>query len=127
VANHISDRAAGGAREKPMSSPIALLDRIRQHGRAWQDLARQYGVTNPDPPWKTWMYATCEALAVGGYLDPVERRQAEDELAETVYGDVPQPERQLLALVHTMICRGLLREDDLIRRMEETSSRLHDG
>jgi hypothetical protein len=103
---------------------IALLERIRKQGRAWEDLARQYGVTNPNPPWKTWMYATCEALAVAGCLDPVERRHEEDELAESLYGDVPQPERQLLALVHSMIRRGLLDEEELARRIEKTHLRL---
>jgi Nitrile hydratase beta subunit, N-terminal len=103
---------------------IALLQRIRKEDLAWQDLARRYGVTNPDLPWKTWMYATCEALADAGRLDPVERRHEDDALAERHYRDVPQPERQLLALVHALIGRGLIDQEELARRMEMTRSRL---
>ena len=33
--------------------PVPLLEEIKEHGRVWEDLANQYGVTNPDPPWKT--------------------------------------------------------------------------
>jgi hypothetical protein len=108
-------------------SPIAVLEETRQDSKTWKNLAPRYGVTNPDPPWKTSLYATCECLAVGGALDPVERRHAEDQLADATYRDVPQPERQLLALAHTMLCRGLLEEDDLKRRMDAVRTRLRMG
>ena len=106
-------------------SPIAVLEGTRRPGKTWETLAPQYGVTSPDPPWKTSLYATCESLGAAQALDPVERRQAEDQLAATIYRDVPQPERQLLALAHTMLRRGLLREDELARRMQAIRRRLN--
>ncbi|MBU1224493.1 MAG: hypothetical protein KKA22_15170 [Gammaproteobacteria bacterium] len=118
-------------------TPIPLLQDIQDHGRVWSDLAAQYGVTNPDPPWKITLEATCDLLAgdsaVKAYGDIVpgscalpslERRAEEDELSETLYEDVPFPERQLLALAHSMIKRGLVDEGELARRMEEVGQRL---
>jgi hypothetical protein len=87
-------------------------------------LAPRYGVTNPNPPWKTSLTAMCDCLAVSGALPALDRRKAEDELAETVYTDVPSPERQLLALVHTMVSRGLVNEADLASRMRTIRARL---
>jgi hypothetical protein len=104
--------------------PIALLEAIRNEGKAWDVVAPRYGVTNPDPPWKTSLVAMCECLSVSGALPTLERRRAEDELAEAVYGDVPAPERQLLALVHTMLSRGQVIEGDLASRMRSVRSRL---
>src|SRR3954466_6008278 len=105
-------------------APIPLLEDVRQPKQTWDSIAPRYGVTNPDPPWKSSLYGTCESLAVTGALDPVERRQEEDRLAEATYADVPQPERQLAALAHTLLRRGLLREEDLKRRMEAVRARL---
>jgi hypothetical protein len=105
-------------------SPIALLEATRRGGKTWEEVAPRYGVANPDPPWKTSLYATCECLAVGGALDALERRRAEDRLAEGVYAGVPAPERQLLSLVHTMVSRGLLSEDELARHMRVVRARL---
>lgn len=105
--------------------PISLLEKIRSQGRVWEDLAEQYGVTNPDPPWKINLLSTCEMLAANECLGTLERRASEDDLSETIYRDVPQPERQLLALAHTMIRRGLVDEDELTRRMEQISQRLN--
>ena len=53
-------------------------------------------------------------------------RRVEDELAEAVYNDVPAPERQLLALAHTMLSRGLVTEGDLaaMGRVERVLARL---
>lgn len=114
------------ARVDPGASPIGLLERIRAKGRVWGDLAQQYGVTNPDPPWKLSLDGTCEALNFDACALPVlDRRWAEDELSETLYKDVPHPERQLLALAHTMIQRGLLNEDELAKRMEQVNQRLN--
>jgi nitrile hydratase beta subunit-like protein len=114
-----------GPQESVNPSPIPLLEGTRQDAKTWEILAPCYGVTNLDPPWKTSLYATCECLAVSGALDPVERRHAEDQLAETTYRNVPQPERQLLTLAHTMLRRGLLQEDDLKDRMDVVRARLH--
>jgi hypothetical protein len=105
-------------------SPISLLEAIRSKGRVWEDLAAQYGVTNPDPPWKLSMFSTCEALAVHDCLGTLERRASEDDLSETLYRDIPQPERQLLALAHTMIQRGLVDEQELARRIKQVHERL---
>ena len=104
---------------------VALLDSLRGEDQVWNVIAPRYGVTNPDPPWKVPLYATCEALSAGGALDSLERRHAEDELAEDVYTELPNPERQLIALVHTMLSRGLVAEGDLASRMDLVRSRLH--
>jgi hypothetical protein len=105
-------------------SRIALLEAIRSQGKTWDELAPRYGVTNPDPPWKTSLAAMCDCLGVSGALPTLDRRGAEDELAETVYSDVPAPERQLLALAHTMLNRGLVAEGELASRMRSVRSRL---
>lgn len=104
---------------------ISLLEKIRGRGRVWKDLAEQYGVTNPDPPWKVNLLSTCEVLAANECLGTLERRASEDDLSETIYRDVPQPERQLLALAHMLIQRGLVDEDELTHRMEQVSQRLN--
>lgn len=105
--------------------PIPLLETIRRDGRVWEDLAAQYGVTNPDPPWKVTLEATCDVLAEGSCALPaLDRRWEEDELSKDLYADVPFPERQLLALAHSMIRRGLFNEDELGRRMKQVYERL---
>jgi hypothetical protein len=94
-------------------------------------------VTNPDPPWKIGMDATCDLLAgescvlasdqvaPGSCALPVlERRAEEDDLSATIYVDVPFPERQLLALAHSMIRHGLIGEEELARRMRQVRERL---
>ena len=107
-------------------SPISLLEKIKSEGRVWEDLCEQYGVDNPDPPWKITLEATCDVLAEESCALPaLERRWEEDELSEDHYQDVPFPERQLLALAHSMIRRGLMNEDELARRMEAVSKRLN--
>ena len=120
------------------TSPISLLQDIQEHGRAWQDLAAQYGVTNPDPPWKITLEATCDLLAGDSCVKPydevepgscvlpsLERRAEEDELSATIYQDVPFPERQLLSLAHSLIRRGLMDETELSDRVEEVGRRLN--
>ena len=106
---------------------IALLEAARNPEKTWETLAPLYGVTNPNPPWKTSLTAMCDCLAVSGALPALDRRNAEDELAETLYSDVPFPERQLLALVHTMVSRGLVSEADLASRMSTVRARLEAG
>jgi hypothetical protein len=103
---------------------IGLLEGIRRQGKEWDVLAPRYGVTNPNPPWKTSLIGTNEGLAAGGALPALERRKAEDELGDAVYRDVPAPERELLALVHTMLSRGLLAEGELAAQMRAVRSRL---
>lgn len=107
------------------TDPVALLETIRRRGRVWGDLAAQYGVANPDPPWKVTLEATCDVLAEGSCALPaLERRWEEDELSSELYADVPFPERQLLALAHSMIRRGLFDENELARRIEDVHRRL---
>lgn len=130
------------------SSPIDLLEKIKQEGRVWDDLSEEYGVENPDPPWRISLESTCDALA-GGYWQPFniclpkderqpvmaddkkidsnERRWEEDKLVDEHYADVPFPERQLLALAHTMIRRGLIDEKELAKKMKIVDKRLNFG
>jgi hypothetical protein len=103
---------------------IALLETTRNQDKTWEALAPRYGVTNPNPPWKTSLTAMCDCLAVSGALPALDRRKSEDELAETLYSDIPSPERELLALVHTMVNRGLVTEADLASRMSIVRARL---
>jgi hypothetical protein len=114
---------AAGARQADLA-PISLLEAIRNENKTWEKLAPRYGVTNPDPPWKVSLYATCECLAAGAALPALERRRAEDQLGETVYRNIPAPEQQLLALAHIMLGRGLLSKEDLATRMNIVRSRL---
>jgi hypothetical protein len=114
---------AAGERQAELA-PIRLLEAMRNDDKTWEKLAPRYGVTNPDPPWKVSLYATCECLAAGAALPALERRRAEDRLGETVYNRIPAPEQQLLAVAHIMLSRGLLSEDDLARRMNAVRSRL---
>jgi hypothetical protein len=105
-------------------APIPLLEALRNEDKTWEKLAPCYSVTNPDPPWKVSLYATCECLAAGEALPLLERRYAEDQLGETLYRGTPAPEQQLLALAHIMLSRGLVSEEDLARRMVAVRSRL---
>ena len=108
------------------TTPIPVLEKIRREGRVWNDLCEQYGVENPDPPWKITLEATCDVLAEENCALPaLERRWEEDALSEKLYTDVPFPERQLLALAHSMIRRGLMDEEELARRMQEVDRRLN--
>lgn len=117
--------AAGGDPFAVELSPIPLLEDIKtRDDKTWEKLAAVYGVTNSDPPWKVALAATCECLAATDALPSLDRRRAEDQLAETLYRDTPTPEQQLLALAHAMLSRGLLREDDLAKRMDAVRSRL---
>ena len=115
--------ADAGERQADLT-PIPLIEAIRNEDKTWEKLAPRYGVTDPDPPWKVSLYATCECLADGAALPALERRRAEDQLGETVYSGTPAPEQQLLALAHIMLSRGLLSEEDLARRMSAVRSRL---
>ena len=105
-------------------SRIALLEALRNQGKTWDVLAPRYGVTDPNPPWKTSLVAMCDCLGDSGALPNLDRRRAEDELADAVYSEIPAPERELLALVHAMLTRGLVTEEELARRMRTVRSRL---
>ena len=60
-------------------------------------------------------------------IDSNERRWEEDKLVDEHYADVPFPERQLLALAHTMIRRGLIDEKELAKKMKIVDHRLNVG
>jgi hypothetical protein len=106
------------------AGPVALLEAMKHQGKEWDVIAPRYGVTNPNPPWKTSLVGMCECLAVGGALPALERRKAEDVLGDSVYRDVPAPERDLLALAHILLRRGLVTESALAERMHMVRSRL---
>ena len=126
------------------TSPIDLLEKIKQQGKVWEELSEEYGVDNPDPPWRISLESTCDNLADGYWspfnicrpvdeqeevsddkIDAIERRWEEDQLVSELYADVPFPERQLLALAHTMIRRGILTEEELAAQMGNVSKRLN--
>jgi hypothetical protein len=115
--------AAADGRQAGLA-PIPLLEAIRNEDKTWDKLAPRYGVTDPDPPWKVSLFATCECLAADETLPSLERRHAEDQLGECLYSGTPAPEQQLLALAHIMLSRGLLSEADLARRMNAVRLRL---
>lgn len=110
------------------NSAISILEKIKAEAKdkSWKVLSKKYGVDNPDPPWKVTLEATCDVLSeVSCALPGVERRWEEDQLVEELYADVPYPERQLLALAHSMIRRGLIEEDALEKHMEVVEKRLN--
>ncbi|MCP4090288.1 MAG: hypothetical protein GY746_10905 [Gammaproteobacteria bacterium] len=126
------------------AAQIETLEKVKQEGRVWDDLSEEYGVDNPDPPWRIDLESTCDALADGYWttsnvckpetertpeneanLDALERRWEEDQLVSERYADVPFPERQLLALAHSMIRRGLISEEDLAEKMKLVDKRLN--
>lgn len=75
-------------------TPVSLLEDIKEHGRVWEDLANQYGVTNPDPPWKTSLDGMCEALGTTSCSPAmaVEKRWLEGSIdRKDVGGVVPLP------------------------------------
>ena len=102
---------------------VELLQSLQNADQTWEQLAPRWSVTNPEPPWKVCLDATCDALSAVGALDSLERRHAEDEL-ETVYSEIPNPERQLLSLAHIMLSRGLLTEEELARQIRTVRARL---
>ena len=104
---------------------IATLERIATGGQDWAQVADRYGVTDPAPPWKSSLRGTCDALDINGQaLPPLERRRDEDILSQALYADLPAPERQLVALAHSLISRGIIDEQELARRMEAVRTRL---
>lgn len=104
-------------------SRVELLEALQDQDQTWDKLAARWSVTNPEPPWKVCLDATCDALSAVGALDSLQRRHAEDEL-ETVYSKIPNPERQLLSLAHIMLSRGLVTEEELARQIRTVRDRL---
>lgn len=102
---------------------VELLEALQDEDQTWERLAARWSVTNPEPPWKVCLDATCDALSAVGALDSLERRHAEDELEE-VYSEIPNPERQLLTLAHIMLSRGLVTEEELARQIRTVRDRL---
>jgi hypothetical protein len=80
----------------------------------------------PDP-WESRMQATCECLSWRGTLDNLERRQAEDDLGETLYADFPVRSRSVVATAHALLERGVIGEDELRARMDAIRERLNRG
>jgi hypothetical protein len=77
------------------------------------------------PPWKSSLDGICDALDTNGQALPLPgRRRDEDLLSQAVYSDLPAPERQLVALAHSLVARGIIHEDELGRRMEAVRTRL---
>ena len=104
---------------------IATLDRIATGRQDWPHVAEKYGVTNPVPPWKSSLDGICDALDIDGQALPLlERRRDEDVLSQAVYADLRAPERQLVALAHSLIARGIIEEQELARRMQAVRTRL---
>src|SRR5258708_34058203 len=82
---------------------IPLLEAIGSEGKAWDVIAPRYGVTNPDPPWKTSLIAMCECLSVSGPLPTLDRRRTEDELAAAGHREVHAPRGPRLAPGHRVV------------------------
>jgi len=105
--------------------PVRTLERIVERGQVWPRMAEQYGVANPVPPWKSSLDGMCDALDKQATALPLlSRRNDEDRLSEDVYGALPFPESQLVALAHSLIARALIDEDALASRMEAVRARL---
>ena len=107
---------------------VDVLREIVAHDQVWPKMAAKYGVEDPVPPWKTSLDGLCDALDRADCNDGVptfqERRDEEDALAATVYADLPHPESQLVALAHSLLSRGVITEDELVRRLAVIRARL---
>jgi hypothetical protein len=101
------------------------LERVARSEQVWPRVSQRYGVTNPVPPWKSSLDGMCDALdSSGAALAMVDRRREEDLLSEEVYSVLPYPERQLVALAHSLLVRGAIEEHALARRIEAVRARL---
>ena len=107
---------------------IPTLERIATRAEVWAQVSERYGVTNPVPPWKSSLDGMCDALDRNREgLPLLERRRDEDLLSQVVYAELPAPERQLVALAHSLLARGVIDEDALARRMAAVRARLEAG
>jgi hypothetical protein len=89
---------------------------------------RSAGPAPPEPdrtpaPWETNVEATCECLSWRGTLDNLERRQAEDTVGETIYGDFPVHARAAVVTAHSLLQRGEISERELETKMNEVRAR----
>ena len=75
-------------------------------------------------PWEANMQATCECLSWRGTLDNLERRQAEDTVGETTYGEFPVHARAAVVTAHSLLQRGEISERELVAKMNEVRARL---
>ena len=107
---------------------VPSLQKLVARGQVWTVVAAEYGVRSPLPPWKSSLDGMCDALDdEGSTLPPLTRRTDEDLLARHVYGTLPFPESQLVALAHSLIGRGVIDEDTLAARLETVRARLQAG
>jgi hypothetical protein len=74
--------------------------------------------------WESSTQATCECLAWRSSWSNKHRRQAEDELGETLYAAFPRNTRQVLVAAHTLLDRGFITQDELSSKMKEVRDRL---
>jgi hypothetical protein len=108
-----------------ISRRIRPLDAIAQRDQVWTHVAKQYGVANPTPPWKTSLDGMCDALdAEDCALPALTRRQDDDLLSARVYPTLPYPENQLVALAHSLIARNVIDEAALADRLNAVRARL---
>jgi hypothetical protein len=104
---------------------IPTLEQITARGQVWVRVAATHGATDPLPPWKSSLDGMCDALDSSGEALPMlERRRDEDHLSQAMYSALPAPERQLVALAHSLVARGVIEEQALARRIEAVRTRL---
>lgn len=107
---------------------IKLLKEIVERNQIWARMAAKYGVDNPLPPWKSSLDGICDALDRSRrgtqVLSFAERRSEEDTLSLIAYPGLPYPENQLVALVHSLLVRGVIDENELQERMAAIRARL---
>ena len=77
---------------------IALLEAVHRQAQGMGRHRAALWRYESDPPWKSSLTGMCECLSVAGAIPALDRRNAEDALANTVYHGIPAPERELLAL-----------------------------
>lgn len=73
--------------------------------------------------WESSMQATCECLTWRGSWSNKDRRQAEDELGETLYAEFPHNSRQALVAAHALLDKGFITQDELSSKMKEVRER----
>lgn len=104
---------------------MPMLEQITARGQVWSRMAEKYGVSNPVPPWKSSLDATCDALDREAVALPLlDRRNDEDLLSGTVYDALPFPESQLVALAHSLLARNVIDDIELAERIETVRARL---
>jgi hypothetical protein len=108
---------------------VQLLEQLNRSDQTWGRVAAKYGVSNDIPPWKSSLDGICDALdhSPSAALPLVARRREEDLLTRALYRRLPYPESQLVALAHSLVARGVISEDELMRRMHMVRERLARG